>query len=333
MNEQSQTATEKKRDVSSDIVKGLAIFLMVYGHIIHVGSLSYVQDGLVRVIYTLHMPIFLILSGFYFTGFKEPKEGVRRILSRLIRPYVIFGGLYLIALMLSEHFLHIRTANSAPTSFQEFFETLVLHPKGGYWFLHTLVILQLSICIGALIGSAKGEAYSLCFGLAFIMIADMLTLVSDRSVVFFCIGVAIGRPRSTVPKSLLLGLALLGTTLYENDGVPFAAIGLTTVAWDMGALLVVMSLSAHVQKFAISEYIAWLGRNSLAVLVFHTALLQAVKPFIPQLLAIDATGFTYSVISVLAGSLGSVLMFWLLDRLNLSKHLLGIHRSYSPVKF
>ena len=68
------------------------IVLMVYGHIDHVGSLAILQKQFVVLIYTFHVPIFLIISGFFFkiTPQEEEYESGKRLLQRLIIPYLIF---------------------------------------------------------------------------------------------------------------------------------------------------------------------------------------------------------------------------------------------------
>ena len=55
--------TIKNRDLFLDIAKGLAIILVVVGHVIQ-GSSQYFDDLLwFRVIYSFHMPLFVFLSG------------------------------------------------------------------------------------------------------------------------------------------------------------------------------------------------------------------------------------------------------------------------------
>lgn len=64
-----------------DFVKGTAIILVELGHCVQWGSgaafLSsglFFEDGLFRFIYSFHMPLFMLVSGYVFTG---PLGGAR----------------------------------------------------------------------------------------------------------------------------------------------------------------------------------------------------------------------------------------------------------------
>lgn len=65
---------EKQRNIYLDIVKGIAVCLVVFGHCIQFGSGSkYLETGaffenmIFRVIYSFHMPVFMMISGYLFS--------------------------------------------------------------------------------------------------------------------------------------------------------------------------------------------------------------------------------------------------------------------------
>ncbi|HAW18859.1 MAG TPA: hypothetical protein DCX14_01635 [Flavobacteriales bacterium] len=53
------------RITAPDFIKGLCIILMVYGHITMIGTLDEAQNAIKEFIYTFHMQIFLLVSGFF----------------------------------------------------------------------------------------------------------------------------------------------------------------------------------------------------------------------------------------------------------------------------
>ena len=60
---------DKKESFYWDIVKGTAIFLMIWGHCIQYCALkdiSYMEDLVFKTIYSFHMPIFMLVSGYLF---------------------------------------------------------------------------------------------------------------------------------------------------------------------------------------------------------------------------------------------------------------------------
>lgn len=84
----------KKRDVSYCNLKLLLIFLVVYGHVIE----PWIGDSAAlalqyRLIYSVHMPLFVFLSGLFL----KKKEGCLRQMLRMLRDYVIVQGIMLFA--------------------------------------------------------------------------------------------------------------------------------------------------------------------------------------------------------------------------------------------
>ena len=63
--------TARTRNHSVDIVRGLAMLLVVLGHTISGTCTGYENTFLLRVIWTLQMPMFFIISG-YVTRYSKP---------------------------------------------------------------------------------------------------------------------------------------------------------------------------------------------------------------------------------------------------------------------
>lgn len=56
-----------KRDRTIDIIKGVAIFLMLWGHCIQCGYLDlydFYENPVFKAIYSFHMPLFMLVSGY-----------------------------------------------------------------------------------------------------------------------------------------------------------------------------------------------------------------------------------------------------------------------------
>ena len=84
-----------------DITKGLAIILVVIGHSIQ--SFGNDLHILFRVIYSFHMPVFFVLSGYTFKASTPFKEFLRKKAKSLLLPYfsfVLITSLYEILLSL-----------------------------------------------------------------------------------------------------------------------------------------------------------------------------------------------------------------------------------------
>ncbi|GAA0324416.1 acyltransferase family protein [Bacillus carboniphilus] len=115
----------KARDSYFDNAKFLLIFLVVFGHLIQ----SFIQDyesvlTVYKVIYTFHMPAFILIAGYFSKGFK--KEGyLLNLCKKLLIPYVIFQILY------SIYYFFIYSKSS--------FFVDPLNPHWSLWFLISLL--------------------------------------------------------------------------------------------------------------------------------------------------------------------------------------------------
>ena len=78
---------DKKESFYWDVVKGVAIFLMLWGHCIQYCALYdvyYPEDLVYKTIYTFHMPIFMLVSGYlFFYSFR--KRNMAQLLEHRMR--------------------------------------------------------------------------------------------------------------------------------------------------------------------------------------------------------------------------------------------------------
>lgn len=85
------------RDKEIDALKGLAIILVVMGHIIAFSNLeNYSNNILFNFIYAFHMPLFFFISGYLVFGRFGPTTGswIYKKFRQLIIPYIIFTLFY-----------------------------------------------------------------------------------------------------------------------------------------------------------------------------------------------------------------------------------------------
>lgn len=82
-------AQDVRRDPTADIMKGVMICLMILGH-------EQLDAGFRRVIYSVHMMVFVFLSGYFYRGGKSSQflSEIRKLLRSVLIPYAGFGVLY-----------------------------------------------------------------------------------------------------------------------------------------------------------------------------------------------------------------------------------------------
>ncbi|BFO21538.1 acyltransferase family protein [Streptomyces sp. KM77-8] len=120
----------KQRDAFFDNAKYLAIVLVAVGHawgqILDAGAV----ETAYRVVYLFHMPAFILISGYFSRSFDLRPKHVKRLITGVIVPYVVFETAYS---------LFQRYGNDDP----EYGITL-LDPTYHLWFLCALVVWRLT---------------------------------------------------------------------------------------------------------------------------------------------------------------------------------------------
>lgn len=91
----------KTRNVAYDLMKGIALILMMYDHLVKT------PDGVHQFIYSFHMPLFFILAGVFAKNIEDIpsfKDFTRKNAKRLLLPYAVtmlmlcaWGGIQAIA--------------------------------------------------------------------------------------------------------------------------------------------------------------------------------------------------------------------------------------------
>ncbi len=120
---------ENNRIAFIDRMKGLAIILVVVGHLLKTG-----EDGIVyQFIYSFHMPLFMFLSGIVVKD-SIPIMKLARKLSQFLWPFIVVGSLYVL-------FIGNTIA-----------DFVLANKKMGYWYLLVLAIFYVFASIYGLLG-------------------------------------------------------------------------------------------------------------------------------------------------------------------------------------
>ena len=87
----------KSRIFEFDLLKFLAIFLVICGHsIMHLSSADRQENMLYGFIYSFHMPLFMLISGFFSARSMDlaPKDLFKKKFLQLIYPTITFGLIF-----------------------------------------------------------------------------------------------------------------------------------------------------------------------------------------------------------------------------------------------
>lgn len=281
---------EKHRDLTPDIIKGVLILLMVYGHTTIVGSLESFQNGAVDLIYTFHMQIFFALSGFYFFSSFSKKLDLQPLIRRLFIPYVVFEILYLFGLIAIQY-VGIGTSNPAPSSLSDFAYRILVRPIGAYWFVFDLFLMQFAIILGRYICERYNDSSPLSaivVGGLIIAIVSQVVYFPEKAYIYFFMGLLLGVLQLKFWNFSYLGAipAVIFAIWLQED---VFAVSFTQMIW-CGSIATCIGLIGKTLPWKIQDVLVWMGRNTILVLVLHAAFIVASKPIAPLFLRVDQTG-------------------------------------------
>ena len=296
------TATSHRID-EMDFLKCIMIALMICFHLVYI-SATYPYAK--QVVYTFHMPVFLIMSGYLMSMSKEPKLFLSTILWYAV-PYLIMDGGYTVLasmLPINEHIDHLTPA--------VFAEKLFLHPMGPYWYLHTLILCGLT-CYGVFrIRRLSLLSRSILIGLLFALFAH-IGIVSLPMAFYFLAGLIIR-------QSSLSFLQVFRPSWWAIPAlVALCAVPANLNSGAIGGVLIVylvISVCLAVYPFITGKLrngMLLIGRNTLPILLFSPIFTFLCKPLVP-VLSFDPTALLFLVASLAICLSGSLAIAWLMTR-------------------
>lgn len=117
---------KKERDRNVDVLRGLAMLLVVLGHTMTGSTVNSYDSFLFQIIWSLQMPLFVLISG-YVTRYSSTLE-LEKYIKRKTIAYLIPWGVWTFAvrglILQQTNYLNIRW--------------LLWHMDSGYWFLFTI---------------------------------------------------------------------------------------------------------------------------------------------------------------------------------------------------
>lgn len=137
-------STNRDRNITIDIAKGICIILVVIGHYVPENAPGWYID-LITCIYTFHMPLFLFASGYIYALTKRKESYIsfiKRKCKRLMLPYIV-TSIIIISFKLFSSGVARLDHSVTGTAYIEMFYS----PAAGYflWFIWTLMTMFLIV--------------------------------------------------------------------------------------------------------------------------------------------------------------------------------------------
>jgi fucose 4-O-acetylase-like acetyltransferase len=280
------------------------------------------------------MPIFLILSGYFFrVANRDVGSKAIVVFRRVVVPYLVFVSIYLLALYGCGK-MGISTSNQAPVSVVGFLHD-VLHARGAYWFLHSLALLQITVLIVIKLShDCHGMWSRSSVVLAILLLSCLSSLGWLKAWVcmFFLIGTLGYRFVYQGQKVPLVMTISSFFVIIQWWGVDIAKDSFIGVAWCLSVLCLLYTFIQMYSETAIVAVLAWFGRNSISILVWHALFVVGMKCLNNILLLLDSTGTLQVFVVTFCASIFPLLMARIMDACGASKLVFGQREIYSPFR-
>ena len=133
----------EKRNKEIDIIKGIATLLVLWGHSIQYFSLdnfSFYENWMFRGIYSFHMPLFMLVSGYLFY-YSKKRHSLRNLCISRIKslgvPLIIWGGCFGLLTQSVRLIVHRE-----PISYYDLGKELLAN-----WFIWSVLIISINVAV------------------------------------------------------------------------------------------------------------------------------------------------------------------------------------------
>ena len=268
-----------------DMSKGIAILLVVFGHI------SQVTDNMKILIYAFHMPIFFIISGLMMKhtviGNKNFLYNLKHKVKTILIPYVSFEFVYTILRMFTKGF----TLNNFIERFVK--ESLMLKPQIiSLWFLIALFVAQIIFMLYLKLNKNVNYFIAICLVFSFIYVFHIKTeniylLIIGQSLLgmsFLSIGY--GCYDLIINKDISIKYIIMFFILYFLFSIKNGFVDMRNLVYGNNFILYILNgvlgsvLLVSITKLCNSKFLSYFGKNSIIILGTHNIIIMILNEII-----------------------------------------------------
>lgn len=287
-----------KRIMWLDSLKGLAIVLVVMGHVAD-GYLSAgtfpeytkVFQYIYSFLYSFHMPLFLAVSGYVF--YTAYCARLREKQDRYVRQLINIGYIYIIFSVLQCVMKTLAAAMVNNSIGLKDFLLIPIKPVSPYWYLYFMLFyyvifhtaekykVRVGICLAAAF-AVSIAASCLKFDIVFPLRRMMLY------VCFFYMGIFIAKTKEAAepPKAVtyscgaVCAAGVVLVAVFNKSLLTVPAIGIIIAA---AAVILFIRLFSSVKALGENRLLVFLGGYSLEIYVIHCYVTAAGRAILPKL--------------------------------------------------
>jgi glucans biosynthesis protein C len=331
--------TLKEKDLTVETLRGLAITLVVIGHVIGSasdGGMQVADDSFMRYFYytfieCLQMPLFTVIAGWVYALYPIKHGNLRSFIGkkiyRILLPMLVVGVSY----FLLQYF---TPGTNKKGNLLEIWKLLVF-PYTLYWYLYSLFIVFIIVSIAdtkKLMQNINGWLVLLIVSFLVLLFRDYFlptkypNYLSYKGAIyllpFFISGIGMVRFKNIFQSKILILITacILAVTLTIQQLAWFKVIDFTVTKDNLTGLL--LGTAGTFLLFSIkfqAKWLIWIGAYSYSIFLFH-AFGTAGGRIILKAIGINYTVLIF-IISLSFGLLLPVLAEIILDKFKLTRFL------------
>lgn len=296
-----------------DYLKCLFITLMVIFHLSYIGDkYPYAKS----IVYTFHMPAFLLISG-YLINVHKKLEVFLKAMAWIFIPYAIMEISYACMSTLFPVWEGIKEISASVL-----FSKVLLDPIGPYWYLHTFILCGTPHYFVHTYLRANPFIRLLSTGSLLLLFSYVFHLLTFANAFYFIAGTAIHLGKrsflSCFPASFLAIIPLI-FLCSQPENLNRSTLG--------GILItgLVISFSLYIYKHlphTAKQASLFIGKNTLAILLFSPVFTALSKLFL-SFFSFDPTGICFLCTATATTLYGSIFIAFCLDKAHLSPFFFG----------
>lgn len=293
----------EKRNNTLDSFKGTLILLVILGHTIQWNQVdSFDENILFRIIYSFHMPAFILVSGYIYGYVKVYKSEsiffIKRNIQRLVIPFISW---YLIKYFIDKIYVEINLL--------EYIKNLIFHVDNGLWFLWIVFLLRIIFFVIGKISNYLSLKNNFKIELLMLVILYFMINIIPFGVlgigllkkyyIYFFIGYIINKLYKTIKINKVVYLIVVilfiilssqwsrvNPPLFYNEFISQKGFILKILALYIYPLITALAGTLAIYKLTkfinikniyISELLIYLGKNSLIIYAIHYYFISITK--------------------------------------------------------
>lgn len=297
---------QSKRNEVIDVLRGIAVLGVLLGHAIQRGMIiNYEQNIIFKIIYSFHMPLFMLLSG--YTMYKYTKKYdinfLKKKFIRLIIPTIVWS--YLIYFVRNFEFVGIKEFIQFPNSIIEYTKILFWYPDILIWFLYIVFLCNIIFYIHKKIIKEKNEKADIIVTILFAIIIYLLPNqnfgIARLQIYFpiFSLGYYIAKYFEHIKKYLKY-LVVPSVIIYIWAFSKFNVIVDNKLIYyliSISAIIIIYNIVTKIKYEKINNGLAFLGKKSLEIYLCQCICLNiGIGKGVLRIISIFITATTISTV-------------------------------------